>query len=975
MAEKTYKFIKNYLNKEIEIFNWIQTPDNNNARNNTSSFNNKELMDSLNVENVKYIVSIVSKSLNLLYYIIYLSTDHYLLKIFEFLITDENKTLEDKHKIELIRDNLFRSIINFINFYASDHISQISSNFNLSSKTNITNIYTKKKILLFKAFGALSFLWIRFPIIIPSEDSKIIIKNIFPNLKKTEDKFITIRILTNIFFEIKTRITISQNYKIKENNMNNSNNLNTLGETNKKKKKNDKDNNNRNKSKENSNLKDKKSKDIKKGNSADICSYDPLTENIDLNFDYGVIHLFFESFISEISNFIIKEESLLIRSNAINLLKLILEQGNINIYAITPAIFSSLFDYCKEIRNTSALILEKSIKNSKDKFFSKMKESLEMSFNFQKSLYVIPTYFNSFVKDYRVIENSEEKNNKNIRNKSNNNIDNNTAVSLRNRRSTIWETNEKEKEKSYNLEFINTNENIFELLLYKINKTAKTGNFNFKFIDKIYESFKDIKDLDQKIYENENIKINKDRSLKENGSEINFGKILINTEEYNFNDVLSLVNKFEFFEFIAKLLADFKFTKTSEICFILRNLLSQYDLDIQCFKTRFNEFKKSNFITKENKTDNSNNINNKHDRNLSKSQNKKRYKNAASEEVSNKTETYIVNSCRSDDNISETSLFTFDLKFLTAIFILLLKTALVQFLLSKYEYIEKNDDFFNKQIKNYIINRYSNNPEDVYSHEDIDDFYNNIAISKEFKNFKFYEFYSGFINLYQEILNILSINCLSKENKIQLNKFNKRKPREEREKILRNLLDVLVNIKNFYKMKRSEIKLSLDKNKKKMNPTSLFEAFFKIKNIRIIFNDNDRASEKEKIITETHNNFSSEDEKNFKKHEKNKLHNNRPKINVKLKENIVRVENNKKMKNIKINNKKNKENRQDSDDDDDDDEIYFRSGFRQTFLEKNNRIKNRKTAINIHSRRDDLSDEEFFKSGLVKRQSYRDNLK
>ncbi len=61
---------------------------------------------------------------------------------------------------------------------------------------------------------------------------------------------------------------------------------------------------------------------------------------------------------------------------------------------------------------------------------------------------------------------------------------------------------------------------------------------------------------------------------------------------------MSLVKEFEFYEFLAKLLADFKFIKSSEIIFLVKNLLTDYNMEIQFFNTRYKDFLTKNGINK-----------------------------------------------------------------------------------------------------------------------------------------------------------------------------------------------------------------------------------------------------------------------------------------------------------------------------------------------------------------------------------------
>jgi len=798
--------LTSFIKKENEFYDLIKSYS---TIKNNSNLIYRDNLNTSNTENLIDLTVIITKSLNLLYYIIYLSSDDILIKIFQNLIEEENNFTK---KISKIKENLFNLLENFMNIYSNSKIIESikdNTNLNFNTKNNILNGYHIKRKLLLKGFNAISYFWIRFPDTITTDNSKIIIKDIFNNVKSDDEKLIAIKALTNFFNEIKTRITISQNFTKANNNQNKSKNkfevVLNITETDKKQRSN---NRSRSKDKKIKNYKGEKTNNKLKRKGFDnnnidsenkkfnekclIYNNDPLTENIDLKFDYGVIHLFFENFICEISNFISKEQNIVLRSTSITLLKLIIEQGNINIHSIIPSIFSAIFDINKENRNNSVTILEKCIKNSKDKFFNKLSTSLKISYEFQKNLFVDNNFLNSFVKDFKI------------------------KINNKNAKFTKWKNILQEKDnqtENYEIIYFNTDENIFELFLYKINKITKNGNFNFKFLEKIYECFKDIKFLDQKIFQKENLKGLNDHENIKNTKEIS----------YDVPEVLSLVKEFEFYEFLAKLLADFKFIKSSEIIFLVKNLLTDYNMEIQFFNTRYKDFLTKNGINK---------ISQKNENDVNKDKKKNNDMNQIEllEEYTfeNKKDSYNIN-----ENIENP--LNIDLKFLLCILTVSLKTAMIQFLLSKFEFIEKNEEFYNTQIKNghnYSFHIKLDNSESK-TNEDIDLIFPNISISKEMRNYKFYDFYKSFSFFYQELLHIF------KNNKKQI-KNKKKNNDEEIKSKLEKLIEILKNMKNFYKFKRCQIKSIVNKHRKFLNNMKnnevennefLFNCFFK--NIKI----------------------------------------------------------------------------------------------------------------------------------------------
>lgn len=775
-------------------------------------------------------IAVVSKALNLLYYVIYLSNDDLLLKIFDSIGED---VTDKKKKILKIKNTMFSFLEKFSCLFADNTYDlEECQLFNKKDK-NYIFIFNLKRKLLFKGFNCLSFLWIRFPDIIPTDNSKLLLKKVFSNLKNEEDKLTTIKTLTNIFNEIKTMIAISQKF-CKTMDVNKSKKKMDIVEDKKRKRSKDKI------------LRDKEDKKFSNNKEKKetyenfiILPHDPLTENIDLNFDYGLIHLFFENFINEISFFISKELNVYLRMCAISLIKLIIDQGNINIHSITPTIFSALFDYSKDIRNNTVFILEKSIKNSKEKFLSSLKDSLKAAYEFQRILFIENCYLNSFVKDFKVkLKNVEDFNN--------------TRMYFRKSEIEKHVSLQNKEEQDYELLFSNTDENIFELFLYRSSKINKNGSFNFKFLEKIFENFRELKNLDQTIFKNEN---------KKNINSVNIENQYIKYESYQTSDVLNLIRDFEYFEFLANLLADYKFTKSSEIYFLVKNLFQEYDIDIQLFNSRFKEFLKENGISKVKNT-----IENKNKENENE---KKKNKN---ELLQNDIVLIYLfeNNQNHDNNINckniskQNNNFKFDLKLLSAILILTLKTALIQFLLAKYDFLEKNERIIINQTKrvNNFNENINCNLEDNYTFEDINDQFPIISISKDLRNFKFYEFYSCFAKFYKNITQLITFNSYN-------NHHGKNKPiytESELKKRLMGIIDIVKNLKFFYKMKRIEIKNVIGKfrknsikNTEENNSQFLFDSFFK--NVKIEVKCSDINSDDYQIKNNDVKNINNTDNK------------------------------------------------------------------------------------------------------------------
>jgi hypothetical protein len=230
-------------------------------------------------------------------------------------------------------------------------------------------------------------------------------------------------------------------------------------------------------------------------------------------FDFGTVHLFFESFIGNILTFIINESNMLIRHQSITLIKIIMELGNINAHTLLPYIFASLFDYNTEIRFAAVFILEKIIKISKEKFLGSIKECLKLAFKLNKNIYIEQRLINSQV-----------------------------------------------KEKSDDIEEINFTikpENIFELFKYKIGKSIKDDSLDKKILTKFIQTFQDIKNLDSAF-------------IKSN---------------------IEGLKKFEFFEFVGTLIADYKFIHNHEVYTVFNMLYKDFTTGFLVYETKLKELK------------------------------------------------------------------------------------------------------------------------------------------------------------------------------------------------------------------------------------------------------------------------------------------------------------------------------------------------------------------------------------------------
>ena len=238
----------------------------------------------------------------------------------------------------------------------------------------------------------------------------------------------------------------------------------------------------------------------------------------DNSFDFGIVHLFFENFIDKINILLVNENYDIVRLEAIRLIKLIIDLGNLNVHKIVPYAFASLFDCINEIRCIAVDIIQKGFSLSKEKTLNAFIEGLKQAFIFQKQKYGSSKLINSFVK--------------------------------------IIDTETKEYKTS--------NENIFELLFYKINK--KNNKVQKKILEKYILSLKDISNIEE----------------------------LFNNSNNSNNDLKKCLNAIEFYEFVAKLIGDFKYQNCDEVFSIFDKLYVEYENVICVFKAKFKQYKEDN---------------------------------------------------------------------------------------------------------------------------------------------------------------------------------------------------------------------------------------------------------------------------------------------------------------------------------------------------------------------------------------------
>ena len=242
----------------------------------------------------------------------------------------------------------------------------------------------------------------------------------------------------------------------------------------------------------------------------------------DNSFDFGIVHLFFENFIDKISILLVNENYDIVRLEAIRLIKLIIDLGNLNVHTIIPYAFASLFDCINEIRCTAVDIIQKGFSLSKEKTFNAFTEGLKQAFIFQKNKYGSSKLINSFVK----IIDPETK------------------------------------------EYKTSNENIFELLFYKINK--KNNKAQKKILEKYILSLKDISNIEE----------------------------LFNISSTSNNDLKKCLNAVEFYEFVAKLIGDFKFQNPDEVYSVYDKLYVEYENVLCVFKAKYKQYKEDSKVKK-----------------------------------------------------------------------------------------------------------------------------------------------------------------------------------------------------------------------------------------------------------------------------------------------------------------------------------------------------------------------------------------
>ena len=244
--------------------------------------------------------------------------------------------------------------------------------------------------------------------------------------------------------------------------------------------------------------------------------------NKDNSFDFGIVHLFFENFIEKINLFLVEENCDIVRLEAIHLIKLIIDLGNLNVHKIIPYAFASLFDCINEIRCVAVEIIQKGFSISKDKSLNALGEGLKQAWKFQKKKYGSSKLINSFVK----IIDPETK------------------------------------------EYKSSNENIFELLFYKINKNKI--KFQKKILEKYLSCIQEISNMENSL----NISSSSNAELKK------------------------CLNSFEYYEFIAKLIGDFKFQNSDEVYLVYDKLYMEYENNICVFKAKFKQYKEDESVQK-----------------------------------------------------------------------------------------------------------------------------------------------------------------------------------------------------------------------------------------------------------------------------------------------------------------------------------------------------------------------------------------
>ena len=244
--------------------------------------------------------------------------------------------------------------------------------------------------------------------------------------------------------------------------------------------------------------------------------------NKDNKFDFGIVHLFFDNFIDKINILLIEEDFDVVRLEAIQLIKLIIDLGNLNVHKIIPFAFASLFDCINEIRCIAVDIIQKGFSISKEKTLNAFGEGLKQAFYFQKKKYGSSKLINSYVK----IIDPETK------------------------------------------EYKSSNENIFELLFYKINK--KKIKFQKRILEKYLAILQEISNIEE----------------------------LFDSSSSSNAELKKCLNSFEFYEFVAKLIGDFKFQNGEEVYLVFDKLFMDYENNICVFKAKFKQYKEDENVKK-----------------------------------------------------------------------------------------------------------------------------------------------------------------------------------------------------------------------------------------------------------------------------------------------------------------------------------------------------------------------------------------
>ena len=110
-------------------------------------------------------------------------------------------------------------------------------------------------------------------------------------------------------------------------------------------------------------------------------------------------------------------------------------------------------------------------------------------------------------------------------------------------------------------EYKSSNENIFELLFYKINK--KNNKFQKKILEKYLTSLQEITNIEESF----------------------------NTSSLSNNELKKCLNLYEYYEFISKLIGDFKFQNSEEVYLVFEKLFIEYENNICVCKAKYKQYK------------------------------------------------------------------------------------------------------------------------------------------------------------------------------------------------------------------------------------------------------------------------------------------------------------------------------------------------------------------------------------------------